>query len=48
MKDIKLIRQDFIGSPGSCPKVWDLGCWGSKIQFSEQSHVAYQIKGGGQ
>ena len=46
MKDIKLIRWDFIGSPRSFPKVCDLGCWGSNIQFSEHGHVAYQIKGG--
>ena len=34
-----------MGSPGSCPRVWDLGVLGSKIQFSEHGLVAYQIKG---
>ena len=46
MKDIKHFRQDFHSLPGSCPRgdAWG-GGGGSKLQFSEHGHVAYQIKG---
>ena len=48
MKDIKHSRRDFHSVPiGHAPEVGLEGCWGggSKIKFSEHSHVAYQIKG---
>ena len=46
MKDIKHIRQDFHCVPWVMPKGLGLGgARGSKINFSEHGHVAYQIKG---
>ena len=46
MNDINILDVIFIQSPGSCPRVWDLGVLGGKKKsFSEHGHVAYQIKG---
>ena len=46
MKYIKHIRRDFYSVAWVMPQGWDTRCWGTKIKFSEHSHVAIQIKKG--
>ena len=53
MKYIKHIRWDFLSNTWVMPQGWHFKCLGvlgggggSKIKFSEYSHVAYQIKKG--
>ena len=43
MKDIKHIRRNFIGSPGSCPRVCDLGVLGGQ-KFNFLNMVMWHIK----
>ena len=49
IKDTKHTRQDFILSPGSCPRGGTLERWGcpggQKFIFFKHGHVAYQIDG---
>ena len=42
IKDIKYIEQDFLPSPGSCPRDGPCGALGGqKLNFSKNGHVAY-------
>ena len=45
-KTYQILDGIFIGSPGSCPRVWDLGCWGGqKFNFLNMAMWHIKLKG---